>query len=332
MEAGKITIEEAVLDVRNLKVVYESYAEIVTAVDGVWFNLKRGDVLGIFGESGCGKSSIARSIVRLLPPKGRIVGGKVLYRDENLLEMSDKQLRMIRGKDIAFILQNPLNSFDPILTIENHFLETLSAHSKVRKNVGVEIAVEMLRRVHLSAPERRIAQYPFEMSGGMLQRIMIALALINKPEVIIADEPTTALDVTTQAGILDEMKRLNREYNVTFIVISHDIVVINQISNRILVMYAGKCVEYGKKHDVMDSTLHPYTNDLIRCIPRIDVGYAHGRLNTIPGQPPDLRALPKGCSYNTRCSRAKPICFKEEPILREIEEDHWVSCFLYFEE
>jgi peptide/nickel transport system ATP-binding protein len=322
-------MKEAVLDVSNLKVVYDSRAEIVTAVDGVWFRLNRGDVLGIFGESGCGKSSIARSIIRLLAPNGRIIEGKVLYRGENLLEMPDRKLRAIRGKDIAFVLQNPLNSFDPIMTIENHFFETLFAHSKVSKKNGTEVAIEMLRRVHLSAPERRIAQYPFEMSGGMLQRIMIALALINKPEVIIADEPTTALDVTTQAGILNEMQRLNRKYNVTFIVISHDIVVINQISNKILVMYAGKCVEYGKKQDVMNNTLHPYSEDLIRCIPRIDFGYSHGRLNTIPGQPPDLRDLPKGCSYNTRCSHAKSICFEEKPILREIKEDHWVSCFQY---
>jgi len=322
-------MKEKVLEVSSLKVSYKSKGGIATAVDNVWFSLIYGDVLGIFGESGCGKSSIARAIVRLLAPNGKIEDGKVLYKNDNLLEIPEHRLREIRGKNISFILQNPLNSFDPIMNIENHFFETLSAHFKVGKEQARESAVEMLRRVHLSAPYKRISQYPFEMSGGMLQRIMIALALINKPEIIIADEPTTALDVTTQSGILVEMQRLNREYNVSFILISHDIVVINQISNKILVMYAGKCIEYGEKSHVIEKTLHPYTKDLIKCIPRIDVDYSQSRLNTIAGQPPDLRDLPKGCSYNPRCSFAKSICFKERPLLQEVEKDHWVSCFLY---
>ena len=289
-------------------------------------------MLGIVGESGCGKSVLARSILRLIPePPGRIVGGEIILDGQSLLTLSKKQLRQIRGNQISMIFQEPTLSLNPVFTIREQLSEVFILHQKLNRSQARQRSVEMLQMVGIPSPETRIKDYPFQMSGGMRQRVMIAMALACRPKLILADEPTTALDVTIQAQILSLINDLKQEFATSMILITHDLGVVAETVTRVLVMYAGKVVEEANVGDLFDKPLHPYTVGLIWSAPSLDRddNKNAGPLKEIPGIVPDLSRLPKGCYFLPRCQRKKDICGEEAPQMIETEPGHWVRCWLY---
>ncbi|BBB92651.1 MAG TPA: ABC transporter ATP-binding protein [Methylomusa anaerophila] len=317
---------EAVLSVENLKVVFNTYAGKVQAVNDVSFTLGKGEVLGIVGESGCGKSVTASSLMGLIPsPPGEIAGGRIMFKGKDIAKMAEKELRSIRGNDISMIFQDPMTSLNPVLTVGLQLGETFMLHQKMSKKQALAKAVDMLRLVGIPAPESRISQYPHQMSGGMRQRVMIAMALACNPKVLIADEPTTALDVTIQAQIMDLMKNLNRQLATSIILITHDLGVVAGICHRVMVMYAGKIVEMAPLKELYANPQHPYTWSLLRSVPRLDV--KKSCLESIAGQPPDLLAPPPGCAFMPRCRFAMEIC-KQPPELAAIGPAHTCRCWL----
>jgi oligopeptide/dipeptide ABC transporter ATP-binding protein len=325
-------MEESLLTVKNLRTHFFTYAGLVRAVDDVSFSLHPGEMLGVVGESGCGKSVMARSILRLIPdPPGRIVGGEILFEGQPILRLSEDQMQAIRGNQISMIFQEPMSSLNPVYTVGNQLSEVFPLHQKLKKKEAWARSVEMLKRVGIPAPESRMNEYPFQMSGGMRQRVMIAMALACRPKVILADEPTTALDVTIQAQILDLIREFHRELATAVILITHDLGVIAEMVSRILVMYAGKVVEEGSLADVFTHPLHPYTEGLILSIPSLDLGQNKetGPLREIPGVVPDLCFLPPGCSFLPRCQRRMDVCQKESPPLKMVETGHSVRCRLF---
>ena len=296
---------------------------MVRAVDGVSFEVKPGEVLGLVGESGCGKTVTGFSILGLVDPPGRIVGGRILFEGTNLLELEENQLRHIRGSSIAMVFQDPMMTLNPVLRIDTQMVEAVRAHQDLSRENALKVAKQALERVGIPSPDSRLRSYPHQFSGGMRQRVAIAIALLNKPKLIIADEPTTALDVTIQAQILYEAQKLCRESGTALIWITHDLSVVAGLADRICVMYAGRIVEQGTVDEVLDAPLHPYTHGLIGSVP------SRNRRGTplaqIPGMTPALVNLPPGCAFRTRCSRAQQRC-KEFPELQN-QNGRLVRCF-----
>jgi len=317
---------ERLVDVRNLKTVFHTEDGVVPAVDGVSLHINRGETLGVVGESGCGKSVTALSIMRLIAtPPGRIASGEIIFNGEDLLKKSEAEMRKIRGNDISMIFQEPMTSLNPVFTVGDQIAEAITLHQGLSKKAALEKTVEMLRLVGIPLPEKRVREYPHQMSGGMRQRVMIAMALSCNPQLLIADEPTTALDVTIQAQILELMKKLKDELGMAIMLITHDLGVIAEMAERVVVMYAGKVVEEGDVHSLFRNPLHPYTEGLLRSIPRIDTPQT--RLHVIEGVVPSPLHFPKGCRFHPRCPYATDLCREKEPELTVAGEGRLVSCW-----
>lgn len=316
---------QPLLRVKNLKTYFFTDDGVVKAVDGVNFEVYSGETLGIVGESGCGKSVTSLSILRLLDEKGKIVDGEIVFEGKDLTKLSEGEMRDIRGNDIAMIFQEPMVALNPVYTIGDQIMEAIILHQKVSKDEARKIAIDMLRKVGIPEPEKRVDEYPHELSGGMRQRAMIAMALSCHPKLLIADEPTTALDVTIQAQILELMKQLQRDLGMSIIMITHDLGVIAEVSDRVAVMYAGKMVEYTDVKRLFKNPKHPYTWALLNAIPRMDI--EQERLFSIPGVVPDALHFPSGCKFHNRCEFATEKCKIEEPELVEIEEGHFAACW-----
>ena len=315
-----------ILDVSQLKTYFHTEDGIVKAVDGVDFHVNSGEIMGLVGESGCGKTVTSLSILGLIPAPGK-VEGKISFVGKNLLQLSQDELSDIRGNQISMIFQQPQSSLNPVLTVGDQIAEVLHIHQDIRKDDAWDKAVEMLRLVGIPSPEKKVHAYPHEMSGGQAQRVMIAMALILNPMLLIADEPTTALDVTIQAQILDLMRDLNKKMNTAIVLITHDLGVIADMVSRVAVMYAGKIVEQTSIEDLFAEPLHPYTEGLIGSIPIL--GHKKKRLDVIPGVVPNLINLPVGCVFASRCNRKLEICEQEMPELIVQKPGHQVRCWLY---
>jgi oligopeptide/dipeptide ABC transporter ATP-binding protein len=318
--------------VKGLKTQFRSYEAVAKAVDDVSLDLYQGETLGLVGESGCGKSVTALSIMRLIKdPPGRISAEAIRLGELDLLTLSPKQMRAIRGGRISMIFQEPMTSLNPVFTVGSQIAEMFQTHRGASGSESWVHSVEMLKRVRMPAPEKRAREYPHQLSGGMRQRAMIAMALACNPEILIADEPTTALDVTIQAQILDLMMRLKEEFGAAIMMITHDLGVIARISQRIIVMYAGKIVEAGRTAVFFESPAHPYTRGLLKSIPKLGERSRLGRnrLQEIKGIVPSIFDLPPGCSFNPRCSEAMPICSQEGPPLFDVGDGHCVRCWLF---
>ena len=322
----------AMLEVNNLKTHFKTQDGVVKAVDGVSFSLERGETLGIVGESGSGKSVTALSLMQLNPKSPvEYPEGEIIFEDQNLLEVSEKRMQKIRGNDIAMIFQDPMTSLNPVFTIGNQIMEAIRIHQQVSKSEAKEQTVKVLRDVGIPRPEERAGDYPHQFSGGMRQRAMIAMSLSCNPKVLIADEPTTALDVTIQAQILELMVNLQEEYGTAIIMITHDLGVVAKIADKMLVMYAGRAVEQGPTDPVFYDPLMPYTWSLLRSLPRLDTA-GEARLLPIKGQPPSLIFLPEGCNFSPRCPFVKDECYEVDPKLEDKRPGHSAACILSMEE
>ena len=318
----------SLLELKNLRVSFKTEDGVVRAVNGLSYAIEKGSTLGIVGESGSGKSVSALTIMRLIPsPPGHIDGGEILFKNENLLKKSESEMRRIRGKDIAMIFQDPMTSLNPVLTVGEQIAEAVQLHLKLSKKEAWDKAIDMLRLVRIPLPEKRVRDYPHQFSGGMRQRVMIAMALSCDPELLIADEPTTALDVTIQAQILELMNEMQQRLGMAIILITHDLGVIAETCKNVLVMYAGDMVEYGTAEQIFAAPKMPYTIGLLESLPRLDDA-EHKRLVPIEGQPPNLLRLPVGCSFAPRCRYRMPVC--DEPIpLFDFGQGHVARCVLY---
>jgi len=315
------------LEVKNLKTHFFTMDGVVKAVDGVSYELNEGETLGLVGESGCGKSVSALSVMRLIPdPPGKIIDGEILLDGEDILKIDMEGMREVRGAKIAMVFQEPMTSLNPVLTVERQITETLQLHMGMSKLESQRESVNLLTRVGIPDPEIRIKQYPHQFSGGMRQRVMIAMALSCNPRLIIADEPTTALDVTIQAQILDLMKSLTTELGVALIVITHNLGVVARYADRVNIMYAGKVIERGEAREIYSNPRHPYTVGLLRSVPRLDLP-RRAKLDPIEGQPPDLINLPPGCAFRERCRWAIDKCATDTPELVETSDGHLSACF-----
>ena len=316
------------LSVRNLRTYFYTEDGVVRAVDGVDFDVYEGETLGIVGESGSGKSVTSLAILRLLDPKGKIEdGSEIIFNGKNLLDLNEDEMRKIRGNDIAMIFQEPMVALNPVFTIGEQIMEAILLHQDVDKKKAREMAIDMLRKVGIPEPEKRVDEYPHELSGGMRQRAMIAMALSCRPKLLIADEPTTALDVTIQAQILELMKSLQKEYGMAIILITHDVGVIAENADRVVVMYGGKVMETSDVRTTFRKPKHPYTWGLLNSIPRLDI--EQERLYSIPGMVPDPLHFPAGCRFSNRCEFGEEKCSVEMPPLVEVESGHMVRCFFY---
>ena len=328
-------MQDVILDIRDLKTFFYTYDGVAKAVDGISYRLSVGEPLGIVGESGCGKSVSALSILRLIPdPPGRIVEGQIFFKETNLLELAYDRMREIRGNRISMIFQEPMTSLNPVFTVGNQIAEAFRLHQGLKRKEALEKSIDTLKLVNMPSPEKCVSQYPHELSGGMRQRAMIAMALACNPEILIADEPTTALDVTIQAQIIDLMLQLKEELGMAIILITHDLGIIAETVKRVIVMYAGKIVEEAPTRTIFKTPLHPYSQGLLQSMPRLGdkVRLGRVRLQEIPGVVPSLYELPAGCRFSTRCSHAMEICRKEEPDLEEIDERHFCRCWLTHKE
>ncbi len=322
-------MEDLLLQVKDLKTYFYTDDGVVKAVDGVDFVIKRGETLGMVGESGCGKSVTALSILRLIQePPGKIVSGEILFKGEDLLKKKPEEMRRIRGNDVSMIFQEPMTSLNPVYTIGEQISEAIVLHQKLDKKKALKKTVEMLNLVSIPSPETRVHEYPHELSGGQRQRAMIAMALSCNPDLLIADEPTTALDVTIQAQILELIKKLKDEIGMSVLMITHDLGVIAEVSDDVVVVYAGKAVEYADVVTIFKNPRHPYTMALQNSIPRL-TDKPGKILEVIQGGIPDPLALPSGCKFHPRCKFAIDLCKKEEPELEKIEDNHIVRCWMY---
>jgi oligopeptide/dipeptide ABC transporter ATP-binding protein len=315
-----------ILQVRNLRTQFAMPDGIVKAVDGVSFDLYPGESLGIVGESGSGKSVTALSLLRLVPEPGRIVDGQVLFRNQDLLQITDQEIREIRGRDIAMIFQDPQSSLNPLLRTGFQVDEAMRAHGKSKAEAHAT-TITLLKKVRIPAAESRVRDYPHQLSGGMRQRAMIAMGLANAPSILLADEPTTALDVTVQAQILELLADLNRELGTAIVMITHNMGVVAGLCSRVMVMYAGQIVEEGPVEQIFDSPQHPYTWSLLKSIPRVDA-LRHERLRSIEGMAPDLTNPPSGCRFHPRCPFRIQTCFTKEPELHDVGPDQRAACWV----
>ena len=319
-------MSENILSVQNLHTSFHTDKGEVKAVNGVTFNLEKGKILGIVGESGSGKSVTAYSIMRILEKNGRITEGKILYKGQDIAEFSEKQMREFRGKCCSIIFQDPMTSLNPVFTVGNQLREAIELHTDRKGKEAEARAIEMLTLVGVNEPEKRVKQYPYELSGGMRQRVMIAMALACEPDILIADEPTTALDVTIQAQILELMQSLQKKLGMAIIMVTHDLGVIADMCDEIIVMYGGRVCERGTAEDIFYRPHHEYTKGLLRSIPNVDrIGE---KLIPIPGTPINLLNMPKGCAFCPRCEEAMKICIEEQPPEMQMPDGHFASCWL----
>jgi len=317
----------SLLNIVDIRVVFHTLEGICHAVDKVSFSIDKGEIVGLVGESGCGKTVTALSILRLIPsPPGKIVGGNIFFESKDLLKLNNTDMRRIRGKSISMIFQEPMSSLNPLFTIGYQISEAIILHQGKNKREAWDKAIQMLKVVKIPDAARRAKEYPHQLSGGMRQRVMIAMALSCNPKLLIADEPTTALDVTIQAQILDLLLKLKEDFNVAIMLITHNLGIVAEMARKILVMYAGKIIERGSVEDIFDRPLHPYTQGLLRSLP-----YKKGRnenLQEIPGTVPNLYQLPKGCRFYPRCEKRQSLCREEEPLPVEVNKSHFVNCWL----
>lgn len=318
------------LEVKNLRTYFNTEDGVVPAVDGVSFHINAGETLGVVGESGCGKSVTSISILRLVPNvSGRIMeGSEILFEGKNLLDLTEKEMRDVRGNDISMIFQEPMTSLNPVMKIGKQLREVLMLHQNKSKEESRAISIEMLTLVGIPRPEKIIDEYPHSLSGGMRQRVMIAMALACNPKLLIADEPTTALDVTIQAQILGLMRKLKTEFNASVMLITHNLGVVAETCQRVIVMYAGKVVEEGSIFEIFEEPKHPYTVGLLASVPKLDTG-EETKLESIPGSVPNPLNMPLGCRFEPRCKKALPICKEKQPELTILGEERTVRCFLY---
>jgi oligopeptide/dipeptide ABC transporter ATP-binding protein len=314
------------LDVKNLRSYFFTRSGLVKAVDDVSFVIEKGETMALVGESGCGKSMTALSLLRLLPEPGKVVGGEIILNGHDMLMLPELEMRRIRGNEISMIFQEPMTSLNPVLRIGEQIAEVLRLHEGLNDQEALDKAAELLTLVGISDPKRRLRDYPHQLSGGQRQRIMIAMALACDPKLLIADEPTTALDVTIQAQIMDLLKRLKEERQMATLLISHDLGVVASNADKLAIMYAGKIVESGPVQLLFDNPLHPYTQGLLACIPKLGQKEA---LATIPGQLPNLREHHDGCLFIDRCDAPCSPCGHQSPQLQEVEPEHWVRCWRY---
>ena len=320
-------MSEHVLSVKDLKTYFHTATGIAKAVDGVSFTLDAGKTMGIVGESGSGKSVTATSIMRLLPQNGKIMGGEIDFDGVDMMKLSKKQLVALRGNEIAMIFQDPMTSLDPVFKVGNQMVEMICAHQNVTKEAARAMAIEALGRVGIPNPEKRMDAYPYELSGGMCQRVIIAMAICSHPKIIIADEPTTALDVTVQARVLELLRELQRNLNTGILLITHNLGVVWEMCDDVMVMYAGQTVEKAETKELYAEPLHPYTWGLLDSIPRLS-DESKGMLTTIPGVPADLRLTGECCNFCNRCRYAQDICRTSVPPLVEVKPNHFVACHL----
>ena len=322
----------AVLEIEDLKTHFFTAAGVVKAVDGVSYSVRGGETLGVVGESGCGKSVTALSVLQLVAdPPGRIVGGAVRFEGRNLLDLNQRQMEAIRGNEISMIFQEPMTSLNPLSTVGHQIAEAIAVHQGVSRREAMSMAVDMLRRVSIPQPEQRAHSYPHQLSGGMRQRVMIAMALSCNPKVLIADEPTTALDVTIQAQILELLRELQADSGMAVVLITHDMGVVAENADRVVVMYAGRKIEEADVDDLFERPAHPYTRGLLASIPHLDeaaqMATTRTRLNEIKGMVPSLVRLPQGCTFAPRCSLATDRCRVEFPPLQQHWPGHWAACW-----
>jgi len=321
------TGSNTLLEVKNLRTKYNTDDGIIYPVDNISFNVKKGQTLGIVGESGCGKSQTALSLMRLIQKPGLIESGEITFKGESLLHKSEAEMRQILGDQMAMIFQEPMTSLNPVFSIGNQIEESIRLHKKELSGAQIKArVVEMLKLVGIPAPEKRYEEYPHQLSGGMRQRVMIAMAMSCNPQLLIADEPTTALDVTIQAQILDLMRKVQKEFNAGMILITHDLGVVAEMCQEVLVMYAGKVVEYGSVEDIFYRPRHPYTIGLLNSIPHFETGSRLKSLQTIPGLVPSLYKLPQGCRFQDRCNLVTENCRQQEPKLENLRGVHRVAC------
>lgn len=326
---GMMRNNSDLLEIKHLRTHFFTAEGVVKAVDDVSWSVGKGEVIGLVGESGCGKSVMALSILRLIAdPPGKILGGEIWFNGQNLLSLPLAEMRKIRGNDISMIFQEPMTSLNPVFTIGDQIAEVIELHQHLSRKAALEKAIAMLRLVGLSAPEKRVQEYPHELSGGMKQRAMIAMALSCHPQVLIADEPTTALDVTIQAQILDLMLRLKSELGTAIILITHDLGVIAEMAQQVIVMYAGKVMEQASVIEIFEQPRHPYTLGLLASLPKMS-GQHKQPLSTIPGVVPSLHDLPSGCKFSNRCRQVMPICQHSEPELIPVNRQHYSRCWLH---
>jgi peptide/nickel transport system ATP-binding protein len=325
-------LADRLLDIKSLKTYFFTDEGTVRAVDGIDLHIERGETIGLVGESGCGKSVTALSIMRLIPePHGRIIEGEIRYNGQNLLSLHTAQMRRIRGKEISMIFQEPMTSLNPVFTVGEQIAEAIRLHEKLPRREAMDKTIETLRLVRMPNPERRIKEYPHQLSGGMRQRVMIAMALACNPNLLIADEPTTALDVTIQAQILELLNELKAKLGMAVLLITHDMGVIAETARRVIVMYAARIAEEAPVVELFKEPLHPYTQGLLRSIPRIDLAATEKRrLETIPGVVPTLKGeIAPGCRFAPRCPYVKVVCTERDPVLKEVKPGHKVACWLY---
>jgi peptide/nickel transport system ATP-binding protein len=321
-------MDTPLMRVNHLRTYFHTEMGVAKAVDGVGFSIGHGESVGIVGESGCGKSVTALSIMRLVPsPPGRIESGEVFFEGTNILNLSKAEMRKIRGNKISMIFQEPMTSLNPVFTVGHQISEGIRLHQRLSKKGAFDQAVEMLQLVGIPSPHRRVFDYPHQMSGGMRQRVMIAMAMSCRPRLMIADEPTTALDVTIQAQILNLMQKLKEETQMSIILITHNMGVIAETVQNVIVMYAGKIVEQAPVKNLFKNACHPYTEGLLRSIPRLDRIQKRGRLRIIPGIVPNLLNLPTGCKFNDRCEKSLSKCLKEDPPLFQVAPQHTCRCW-----
>ncbi|MBR6352318.1 MAG: ABC transporter ATP-binding protein [Firmicutes bacterium] len=322
--------DKKLLEIKDLKVSFFTPAGEVKAVDGISYSLGYDEVMGVVGESGSGKSVEAYSIIGLLQSPGKVIGGSITFEGEDVLAFSEEQMRDFRGNKVSMIFQNPMTCLNPVYTIGNQLTEAITCHDKsVSKEEARRRAIEMLTLVGINNPEKRMNQYPHEFSGGMRQRAMIAMALICKPKLLIADEPTTALDVTIQAQILEVMKDIQKEEHTSIIFITHNLGVVAEICDKVSVMYAGKIVEQGSVNDIFYNPQHPYTKGLLASMPRLDQD-THEKLIPIEGTPIDLLDPPQGCNFGPRCKECMKICLSKKPPYAQVGDEHISACWLHF--
>lgn len=319
------------LEVKNLKVQFPNKKSYVTAVDNVSFSIEKGEILGVVGESGCGKSVTAMSIMRLLDEdKGVKLSGEINFGEKNILTMSTRELEKLRGKEISFVFQDPMSSLNPVFTIGQQLSEAILVHQKISKKEALEKSIEMLRMVGIPSPEKRIREYPHQLSGGMRQRVLIAIALALQPKLLIADEPTTALDVTIQAQILKLMTDLKEKLNTSILLITHDLGVVAEMCSKVIIMYLGQIIEEASVEKIFFSPKHPYTIELLKSIPKLD-GDRNERLSVIKGTVPPLTDIPKGCRFAPRCKFVQEKCLEKAPHMEMVDAEHTVRCWFYDE-
>jgi len=318
-------LERPIIEIKGLTIQYPTFEGPVKAVEDFDLSIKKGEVIGLVGESGCGKSTLGLAIQGLLRPPGKIVSGEILFRGEDIVKKTDNELRKIRGRSISMVFQDPMTSLNPLIRVDKHFFETIKAHEKDADKKKMVERIEKLIEI-LGISSTRLHDYPHQLSGGMRQRVMIGLGLILNPEVIVADEPTNSLDVIVEAHFLDLLKDLKKEYNLTIILITHNMGIVAELATRVVVMYAGRLIESGNVMDVYGKPLHPYTQGLLASIPNISLDQE--KLFTMPGSPPDLISPPSGCTFHPRCSHVMKIC-KEKVPHGIMKDGRIVECFLY---